>query len=146
MKPYEIIDHPADVGLAIYGRNLKELFSHAGLGFLDLVTDARGIQAAVKKFPETGVSCAIRLRGRNSEDLLRAWLKELLFIFSTQKLAFAAFDFSVLIETQLEAEARGVVFDPRCHEPKAEVKAVTYHQFELKKTPEGWRARVIFDL
>ncbi|MGE5790792.1 MAG: archease, partial [Syntrophaceae bacterium] len=49
-------------------------------------------------------------------------------------------------ERVLEAEARGEPFDGQKHEICKEIKAVTYHQAQIRKTPDGWTARVIFDV
>jgi len=41
---------------------------------------------------------------------------------------------------------RGEVFQEEVHVIKTGVKAVTYHQIEVREEKEGWRARIIFDL
>jgi SHS2 domain-containing protein len=40
----------------------------------------------------------------------------------------------------------GEPFDGRKHEICKEIKAVTYHQTEVRQTDAGWTARVIFDV
>jgi SHS2 domain-containing protein len=51
-----------------------------------------------------------------------------------------------LSEKGLEAEARGEPFVEQKHEIRKEIKAVTYHQAEVRQMPAGWTARVIFDV
>ncbi|MDI9570565.1 MAG: archease [Pseudomonadota bacterium] len=45
----------------------------------------------------------------------------------------------------LTARCLGEAFDPRRH-LLAEVKAVTYHQAEVRETPDGWRGVFIVDV
>jgi SHS2 domain-containing protein len=46
----------------------------------------------------------------------------------------------------LKAVARGDIFDPSRHRFKTEIKAVTYHQVEVKEVDGKWEGRVIFDV
>ncbi|GAJ07201.1 unnamed protein product, partial [marine sediment metagenome] len=57
-------------------------------------------------------------------------------------------DFSILeiSSNHLVGEAKGETFNPDKHSIKAEIKAVTYHQVEVEKNKEGWKAKVIFDV
>ena len=45
-----------------------------------------------------------------------------------------------------EASAAGERLNPEKHEQRADVKAVTLHQFSLGQTVDGWRAFVILDV
>jgi SHS2 domain-containing protein len=49
-------------------------------------------------------------------------------------------------EDGLRARVKGEPFQEGMHVIKTGVKAVTYHQIEVRKEKEGWRARIIFDL
>jgi SHS2 domain-containing protein len=49
-------------------------------------------------------------------------------------------------EQGLKAKARGEPLDRERHELSHEVKAITYHQLEVKQTDQGWQARVIVDI
>ncbi|MBI3306969.1 MAG: archease [Candidatus Omnitrophica bacterium] len=139
---YKIIEHTADIGLKIYGATLEELFLNGALGFFSLITDTR----ILKKSEAKEEKVSFTLSSENAGDLFLKWLRELLFVFSTQKLILLDFDFRILTEKQLEIEACGRVFDPQHHEQKYEVKAVTYHQFKMEKKKSGWQAEVIFDI
>jgi SHS2 domain-containing protein len=47
----------------------------------------------------------------------------------------------------LVATVRGEPIDPKRHALRADVKAVTYHQFEVIQTETGsWKARVVVDI
>jgi SHS2 domain-containing protein len=49
-------------------------------------------------------------------------------------------------EGGLKARVKGEPFQEGVHVIKTEVKAVTYHQIEVRKENRGWRAQIIFDL
>jgi SHS2 domain-containing protein len=74
------------------------------------------------------------------------WLGELLYLHDVEDLLFRSFFIEELRDGSLKARARGEVFDEKRHVMKTEIKAVTYHQIEVKKEKERWRARIIFDL
>lgn len=139
MKPYEIIEHTADVGLRIYGKDLKELFAHAAIGLGDLMTDISKVSIKEEQ--------RIQLKGEDVGDLLLKWLREILFLFSAQHKIFKEVTFHQLTEKELDATVKGEIFNPAIHDQKCEVKAVTYHQFKLERQKTGtWIAEVIFDI
>jgi SHS2 domain-containing protein len=137
-KPYEIIEHTADIGLRIYGKDLKELFTHAAQGMFDLITDVQKI--------DTKDTLSFELDAEKVDDLLLKWLRELLFVFSTRKLIFKDFTFDSITEKAFKVKARGGLFNPKIHDQKNEVKAVTYYDFKVEKKAGEWVAEVIFDI
>src|SRR5262245_8926034 len=138
MKPYESIDHTADLGLRVYGSDPRDLFRHAGEAFTDLVSDTKKIEPAMRK--------NIEVRGDSLEDLLIGFLKELLYLFDTEKLLFSKFTIKNLSDNLIQVEAHGEALDLEKHPFKTEIKAVTYHQFRIEEWKEGLRATIIFDV
>ena len=39
MRRYKILDHTADIGVIVYGKDLKALFENAGGAFFHLICD-----------------------------------------------------------------------------------------------------------
>jgi SHS2 domain-containing protein len=138
MRPYDILDHTADIGLVIYGKDLPELFVHAGRGFSDMITEVTELPAALKK--------TITVKGQGAEDLLIAFLKELLFLFDTEQLLFSKFTIEKLDDTELSCQAEGDELDTQKYAFKTGLKAVTHHMLKVEKVKEGYRATVIFDV
>ena len=145
--PYETFDHTADIGLRIAGRDLEELFRASAQGLYHLITDWDKMKS------EGGSRHAAPLQTRSftlnadhMEDLFFTWLRELLFIFSSEKLIFQDFDFETLTEKGLRVKASGCVFDPKRFESRYEVKAVTHYEFKVEKTGSAWIAEVILDI
>ena len=47
MKKYETIDHTADLGIRVLGRNRRELFVNAAYALFDLITDLEKLEEKV---------------------------------------------------------------------------------------------------
>nr|BBH96051.1 protein archease [Thermogemmatispora argillosa] len=138
--PFEVIEHTADVGLQIYGRTLPELFIHAAEGMESLMVPLEQV--------EPRVSREVTVEGDDLVSLLIAWLSRLIFLFDTEFLLFCQFEIEEFSETQLKmrARARGEPYDEQRHELSSAIKAVTRHQAEVVPIPDGYRARIIFDI
>jgi SHS2 domain-containing protein len=142
--PYEIIEHPADVGFFAYGRTLAELFENAALAMCTLA-------CAAEKIEETKQRDVV-VRGADLESLLFAWLAEILGIADAERLVFRRVVVTQLREPKdgVPGEARGIaygeIFDRARHAAGTYIKAVTLHQFMVERTPDGFRCRVFLDL
>jgi SHS2 domain-containing protein len=144
-KSYRIIEHTADVGLKVRGRTFPELLENAALGFFDLMTDIGRIRLEGTK-KKKGITRVFRLRAADPAETFLKWLRELLFAFSAKKLVFFDYHFRMGPGRAVTVRANGLKFDPSRHEQKLEIKAVTYHHFELSKKKTGWTATVILDI
>ena len=74
------------------------------------------------------------------------WLGELLYLHEVDHLLFKEFRVESVGEKGLKAVVKGEPFQEGVHVIKTEIKAVTYHQIQVKKRDGGWKAQVIFDL
>lgn len=137
-KKFRFLNHTADLGILVYGRDLEELFSNAGEVFFNIITDLQRVRESTERI--------IRVESPNLEDLMVHWLGELLYMHDVDGLLFKSFSIDELRDGSLKARARGEAFDEGRHVIKTEIKAVTYHQIQVKKEKERWRARIIFDL
>ena len=138
MKRYEVLDHTADIGLVVYGTDLKSLFENAGEGFFDLITDLETVRALVER--------RIQLGGESLDRLMVDWLTELLYLHDVEYLLFKEFRVESVGEDGLKARVLGERFQDGVHVIKTEVKAVTYHQIKVGKEKGVWKAQIIFDL
>jgi len=138
MKRFEVLDHTADIGLIVYGEDLKTLFENAGEAFFHLITDLKKVRRRVEK--------RIEIKGENLERLMVDWLSELLYLHDVENLLFKGFKVESVGEGGLKARVKGEPFQEGVHVIKTGVKAVTYHQIEVRKKNGRWRAQIIFDL
>ncbi len=138
MKRFKILDHTADIGLIVYGEDLKSLFENAGEAFFHLITDLRKVRRRIERRIEIGKE--------EFERLMVDWLNELLYLHDTENLLFKGFKVESIGEDGLRARVKGEPFQEGVHVIKTGVKAVTYHQILVEKENGRWKARIIFDL
>ena len=138
MKRFEILDHTADIGIIVYGENLKALFENAGKAFFHLITDLRKVRGRIER--------KISIEGESLDRLMVDWLSELLYLHDVENLLFKEFEVESVGKDGLKAIAKGEPFQEGIHAIKTEVKAVTYHRIEVRQEKGRWRAQVIFDL
>ena len=137
-KRFEILDHTADIGLIVYGENLRVLFENAGEAFFHIITDLRKVRRRVEK--------QIDIKGESLDRLMVDWLSELLYLHDVASLLFKGFKVERVGEDGLSAIVKGEPFQEGVHVIKTQVKAVTYHQIEVRQENGRWRAQVILDL
>ena len=136
--PYTLIDHTADLGVRVRASGLRELFEEAAAALFDLITNRGRVTGAVER--------ALAVQGRDRPDLMVNWLRELLYLWNGNQLLVARTRVEALDETRLAARVWTAAYDPRRHELRHEIKAVTYHGITVRPADEGWEAVVIFDV
>jgi SHS2 domain-containing protein len=138
MKRFEILDHTADIGIIVYGEDLKALFENAGEAFFHIITDLRKVRRRIER--------RIEIRRESLDRLMVDWLTELLYLHDVEYLLFKGFKVESVGENGLKAKVKGEPFQEGVHVIKTEVKAVTYHQIRVNQEDGGWKAQIIFDL
>ncbi|MCK4412415.1 MAG: archease [Candidatus Eisenbacteria sp.] len=139
---FEPVDHTADVALRIWAADLEGLFRQAALGLVSFLTDPEQVSAVERH--------ELRIEGIDLEELLVAWLGELLYRFETEQFLLADCR-RLRIERQgtaylLEATVHGERFDPRRHPGGTEIKAATYHGLRILPGETGaYEVTVVLD-
>jgi SHS2 domain-containing protein len=138
MRPFRTLEHPADVGFEAFGSTREEVFANAARALINLIVDLDTIN------PREEV--ALQIHGPDPKSVLVNWLSEILFLHDAEGWLFRDFEIQSLQDNSLSALARGEKFQRSRHQAKLLVKAITYHQLALEKTPRGWRAQVYVDI
>ena len=140
---YEFFEHTADVGIRVRGTTLEEALQEAGRALFALIVenldDVRPMDSVNIQFPAPDSSADAL------DYLLFDWLSALLHEFESTGRVFSRFDVHVT-SAGIDAVCRGEPLDPQRHRLGHEVKAITYHQLELKQAPDGYAGQVIVDL
>lgn len=135
MKRFEEIPHTADWSFRAFGRDLRELFANAACALFAL-EGARAEEGAAE------TARAVEASGIDYESLLVNWLTELLWLQESHRETYHRFNIETLSPTALRAQVFGT---PMGSLDKI-IKAVTYHNLEVKPTPDGWEAVVVVDV
>ncbi|MEO0087243.1 MAG: archease [candidate division WOR-3 bacterium] len=136
---YKLIPHTSDLGVEIYGKTIEELFLNALYCVTDNITDIEKVEEVIER--------EISIEGEDLEDLFMNFLRELIFIFSTEY-----FLGKNIKNLQIEKDYKkltgilvGEKFNKEKHPIKIELKTPTYHLFSIKKE-DIYKATVIFDV
>lgn len=138
MRRYEFINHTADLGIRVSGLSLEELFENAAWAMFDLIVDLDTV--------EVQDEVTIAIRGGEREELLADWLRDLLYRYNGHEYLLKEFKIENMSPRGLKAKVRGEKLDMSRHSLKREIKAVTYHDLEIRKLNREWQAQIIFDI
>lgn len=139
MKNYELIEHTADIGIKVRGKDLKGLFKNSALAMFDIIAEQRR-----ENREQRTEKIKVKLESENLEELFVNWLNELLSLSATKEVIFADFKINKLGQNNLKAIAIGAQI--KNYKVNTEIKAATYHELKIEKTKSDWRAEVIFDV
>ncbi|MFH1996939.1 MAG: archease [Candidatus Omnitrophota bacterium] len=137
MKRYEQFEHTADIGVKIYGKDIKGLFQNAAFAMFDIIADLEGLK--------TTITLSFDLKAANREELLQTWLDELLFNFYTKWIIFSDFKIERISNGRIKAKAFGRHVGENKNRLKTEIKAITYHNLKIERSENGFEATVLFD-
>ncbi len=137
---YRYLDHTADVLFEAYGKDVNKLFENAALATEEVMVDLKTIKNKDSK--------EVRVTGKDVEELLWNFLDELIFLKDTELLLFNKFKVKIIQKKEfvLNASCFGEKINSQKHVLGRDVKAVTLHEFEVKKEKEKWKAKVLLDI
>lgn len=136
------MDHTADLGLEIRAPDLPTLLRRAAAGMMHLL---------LERIPTDGTEeRSVTVEAPDPAGLLRAWLRELLFLHDSEGFQTTGVEFRGLTGAEgddgaasLEAVVRGLL---ERQPPVREIKGVTLHGLRADPVDDGWLGRVIFDV
>ncbi len=131
----------ADVCFEASGKNLAELFESCGLATTN--TMVKNLKKISQKEKEK-----ISVSADTTENLLFKFLEEIIFLKDARQLIFSKYKIKISESKgyKLACEALGEKLSMEKHDWLVDVKAVTWHLFEVKQEKNIWRARVILDI
>ena len=140
MKKYEYFDVTADIGFKTYGNDLNEAFENAGLAIFNIISDTSNVDSSIVK--------SFEITSEDEVSLLYDYLEELLFYHEVDFMLFCDFDVEIKRmgdAFNLKAKIKGESIDWNKHERKTEIKAITFHMMDVKKTSH-YELQAIVDL
>jgi len=142
--PYQYLEEigTADIAFEATGRDLAELFSETADATTNVMID--NIEAIQPR--ETR---QIELSNDKLDMLLFDLLQELIFLKDTERLLLRMREMQIGERENIyfvKATAHGEALDAERHHQRADVKAVTLHDFSVERIEGGWKARVLLDI
>ena len=137
---FRALDHTADRAMEAWGPGLRELFRAAAEGMFSESVSCAAIE------PEQ--EWRVQVEADNLEELLRAWLAELVWVSERDEASVCRVEVEEVLQEPYRARGRAWGGPPPVDMPHtgAPVKAVTYHDLRVWKDGGLWRANVVFDV
>ena len=135
---FNLIDHPADLGIEARGSTMAQAFEQAATGLMSVILDLSSVGARVSR--------QVTLEASDLEHLLVKWLAEVLYLYDGEKFAGREFSVFELRQDSLRATVLGETFVAEKHVTRLDVKAVTYHQLVVEETNTISRIRVFLEI
>ncbi len=130
----------ADVAIESRGDTLEELFRASAMATFEVMVDTEGVDPRIKK--------ELHLGNSEIDKLLFDWLAEIIYLKDSEYMVFSKFDIKIEGNSNylLNAEIFGEEIDQSRHELRCDVKAITYHLFDVSKKEGKWISRFILDI
>lgn len=133
---YKFLEHTADVRIKVSGKNMKELFKSALEGMFAFLKPKPAQDAQV-------VDREINLNAPDKTALLIDFLNEILYLVNANKEYYDKIIFKKLDNERLQAK----IFGKKILKFEDDIKAVTYHEANIKKLKNGsMETIIIFDI
>ena len=138
---FKYLDHATDAIIEAYGSSLDEAFENSAKGLVNTMVDLKEI-AHDQEYE-------IIANGYDIKSLLYDWLEKVMLRILIDNIVLS--DFKVKISERnsnynLKGIAKGEALDLKKHHYKVEIKAVTYHEMEIKQTENRITTRFLLDL
>lgn len=135
---WEPVEHIADLALRAWAPDLRGLIEQAARGLVALLV--AGDEPPAERTVE------VRVEGDSAEELLHDALREVLLLVPLEGLAPVAVEVTAVREGSAALVVGVVPVGTGADLHLQEIKAVTYHGLEVKRTERGLEAQVVFDV
>lgn len=139
---YKFIDHTADIALEVTGNTYEELFRAALEGWKHSVIDQNEDQREVE-------SRYLELEEDSVEELLVTFLQELNYLLETKKIFPVKVNELNIIKNENTLQLKSdITFRTLTGSDtiKNEIKAVTFHQLDIRKEDDLYKTIIVFDI
>jgi SHS2 domain-containing protein len=130
---FEELPHTADMAIHVWAESLPALFAEAARGMNTL--------SGAQPVPGVRLKRSFEARAPDTESLLVAFLSELVFYIEKENLVFFAFKINLNGEN-LKIQMSGAPILSLIHS----IKAVTYHNLQIRKAEAGFQVEIVFDV
>ncbi|MBN1894851.1 archease [bacterium] len=142
---YKILEHTADLGLQVWGKTPEELFAEAAQAMMALCVDPKSVTEQE--------ACPLRIEADSLEETLHVLLREILAEMQAKAWVFRRLQIEKTNISKngektyfLESKLWGEPVDLKRHDICLEIKAVTRHNFYIKRNNPWWEASILFDV
>jgi SHS2 domain-containing protein len=145
-KDFELLPHTADLKIRVYGTTLEQLFRHALIGmFQSIGPRSKNCKKKGERLycPQLPQQHDITLQAHDLTSLLVSFLSEALALSDIHNEAYLDVVIHELDQNHIRATLQGVPIEGF---EVVEIKAVTYHDLNIKKVDGAWQTDIVFDI
>lgn len=135
---YTFLEHTADVKFQAESETLEGVFTESAYALKETICGDINVLELEEK--------NITLKGTDMENLLYNFLEEFIVLLDSESFLLAKI-------TELKIDSENLILTAKLKGDKAghysftnDVKAITYNDMIVKKTEEGWTAKVVLDV
>lgn len=143
MGSYTFFEHTADLAAELRGSDLSDLIKSAAKAWMACALEAGSIGFTDSR--------SLELMEDSPEELLVGFVSELNFLLNVRK--WICRELPEVLDVKkdkggfsLRAVIKGEPFDPDVHILNHEIKAVTFHQMDIREVNGGLATIIVFDI
>lgn len=139
--PFEYFEVTAEVGIRAWGENLSEAFIEAARALFELMVDTKAVR------PHQTLPITVSAESR--ELLVADWLNRLILERDRTGCVFSEFRIAVTPQERgwaLTGKIAGEPLDRSRHDPRIDVKAVTYNNLRVLEQPNRVQVECVLDI
>jgi SHS2 domain-containing protein len=134
------IEHTADLGFEVEAASLEECFARMAVALF---------QSFMPRRPPSGaqqIRAEVEASGAGLEELLVAWLEELLYLSEVRRLVFQTIEVSAVNHVKVIGRITGWHAAQGTRYIGPALKGITRHGLSLEHIGSVWRARLFVDV
>ncbi len=132
---YKLLEHSSDLKIQVEGKDFYELLKNAAFAVGNLVLPNNNETEEVRE---------LEIHADSEEQLLVKFLNELIYLIQAEYIVCKDFDIKK-IDKGIKAICKGKRISPE-DDLEYDLKGVTYHELEIKKTQNGYLAQFLIDI
>ena len=136
MKIYEVLDHPADLKLKVFGKTLEDLFCNLAKA---IVKETKS--SALGAFSKAELWEEVEIESADLFSLFVDFASEIIYRSDANNKVYTECKIEGIAESKIRAKISGVEA-----EKKLDIKAATYHEGYVKQVKEEWEGVILFDI
>jgi len=146
VKDFEVLPHTADIKIRVYGKTLEQFFTNALIGMFQVIGPkipgcaVKHERVMCDNLPEHH---EVEIEAPDLGALLVDFLSEALYLSDVHNEAYLNAKIHAVSQTHIKATVYGVKVKGF---EVVEIKAVTYHEVDVKKIDGLWQSNIVFDI
>ena len=134
---FEIVEHTADTGIRAWAPDLPRLFRAMAEGLFSVIGESARVSSTMKH--------TLHLEADSQTELLHDWLETLNALHQIHGELYTNFEVKI-DANRLTATVRGGPLDAARGDLGIEVKAITWHDLDIRQTDRGLESYVLLDI